>query len=188
MDYKPQTGDIFLCDSDRMGAKMVKFFMQAPTLWQWIWRYMLNTQETVRFYHAGMILNETQIIEQQGKVQIDDINKIFPRKIVIYRMKYLTPTSQLIIQTRAKSDIGKTYGIVLVLAKTLTWLTGLTLFVNVFGALDRQHEICINRVCKWYNHFCDFGSKKYFVDNTKTVDEYCQKHPEEWEVVYQNGV
>jgi len=188
MIYKAKAGDIFLCDSPRFAATMVKFLMQAPTIWQWLYRAIRHTQQPVRFYHAGMILGDSVLIEQQAKVQYGETQKILNRKVVVYRKKDLTVEQETTITMRAISDLGQEYGLVLVIAKTLTWLTGLTFFVNVFGALDRKHEICINRVCKWYNHICDFGSKKYFVDNTKSVDEYCQSHPEEWEVVYQNGV
>jgi len=186
MTYNAQCGDFFLCDSDRLAAKMVKFLMQSPTIYQQIYRFFRRTLEPVRFYHAGLILGN-QIIEQQSKVQYGETNKILSRKIIIYRKKNLTESELVTIKKRAIADLGEGYGILLVIAKTLTWLTGLTLFVNILGALDREHEICINRVCKWYNHICDFGSDKYFVDNTKTVDEYCQNHPEEWEIVYRNG-
>lgn len=186
MNYIPQTGDIFLCDSNRIGARIVKFLMQAPTIWQWIWREIRGTQEPVRFYHAGMVLDRERIVEQQAKVQYGEVKKILSRKIVIYRKKNLRGEDQTLLFVRAINDLGEGYGVLLVFAKLFTWLTGLTLFVNILGALDRKHEICINRVCRWYNHICDFGSTKYFEDNTKTVDEYCQNHPEEWEIVYQN--
>lgn len=186
MEYKAKLGDIFLCDSDRIAAKIVKFFMTAPTIYQYIWRAIRGTQETVRYYHAGLVLSNTQIIEQQSKVQYGDTQKILSRKIIIYRKKDLTEEQQNTIKNRALEDLGRGYGIILVLTKTFAWLTGMYFLVNWIGALFRKQEICINRVCKWYNHICDFGSPKYFMDTTKTVDEYCQNHPEEWKVVYKN--
>jgi len=186
MDYTPQVGDIFLCDSSRLNAKIVKFLMQSPTIYHQIWRYFRHTLEPVYYYHAGMVISENQIIEQQFRVQKDDLDKILTRDIIIWRKKDLTKEQQDTIKQRATEDIGKTYGIILVIAKTLTWVTGVKLFINILGALDRQHEICINRVCKWYNHICDFGSPKYFEDNTKTVNKYCEQYPEEWEIIYLN--
>lgn len=195
MDYKPECGDIFLCASDRYMAKFVMFLMQSPTLWQQIWRSFRETLEPVRFYHAGMVLNKNEIVEQQGKVQIAPLDKILSRKVIIYRYKYINDldrrfpntTNQNIIEARALADVGEGYGIFDVLAKTLTWLTGIKWFVTVIGKLTPNEQICINRVIYWYKGICDFGVG-YTLANTKIVDEYCQSHPEEWEVVYSSGV
>ncbi len=184
--YKAQAGDIFLCDSDRTGAKIVKFFMTAPTLWQYIWRAIRGTQEKVRYYHAGMILDDTTMVEQQGKVQFGETQKILSRRITIYRRKNMTQEQMDLVETRARTQIGQGYGVEDVLAHTFAWLTGLQIIVKLIGTISRNNDICVNRVARWYNHICSFGSNWYQV-TTKTVDEYCQKHPEEWEVVYTNG-
>jgi len=62
-------GDFFLVDSQRTGAKIVKYFQTAPTIWQHLWRKIRGTQEKVLYYHVGMLINGDTIIEQQGKVQ-----------------------------------------------------------------------------------------------------------------------
>jgi 5S rRNA maturation endonuclease (ribonuclease M5) len=36
VNYKPQIGDIVLIDSDQTGARIVKFFMTAPTWYKHI--------------------------------------------------------------------------------------------------------------------------------------------------------
>lgn len=184
--YKPKLGDIFLCDSDRLAAKMVKFLMQSPTIYHQIYRWIFKKLEPVRYYHAGMIFDEFNIIEQQGKVQLKPIDKILSRKIIIYRKKDLNLLDKYDIYKRAERDLGKHYGVLLVLAKAFAWLTGMFFVVNWLGRLDKTHQICINRVCKWYDGVCDFGSKGYFLDNTKTVDEYCRNNSEDWEIVYKN--
>ena len=44
---KIQKGDLFLVDSDNTGAKIVKFFMIAPTWYHHLWRKIRGTQEEV---------------------------------------------------------------------------------------------------------------------------------------------
>ena len=184
--YEAQAGDVFLCDSDRIGAKIVKFFMQSPTVYQQIWRFMTHTLQSVRYYHAGMILSDTQMIEQQGKVQYGDTQKILSRRITIYRKKSLTTDQQALLKERAIAQLGQGYGVAEVIGHTLTWLTGIRYFIVLLGALTRQNEICVNRVVRWYNHIDAFGSKTIYEATTKTVDEYCTISPD-WEIVYFNA-
>ena len=183
--YKAQCGDIFLCDSDRTGAKIVKFFMTAPTWYQYLWRMFRGTQEPVRYYHAGMILDENQMIEQQSKVQYGNTKKIFSRRITIYRKRNLTETQRELLRLRAVSQLGQGYGIEDVIAHTIAWLTGLQFIVTIVGALSRNNDICVNRVARWYNHIEYFGTDKYKI-TTKTMDEYLSYLPNGWEIVYYN--
>jgi hypothetical protein len=188
MEYNAQCGDIFLCDSDRTGAKIVKFLQQAPTVWQWIWRQIRHTQEPVRYYHAGMILSNEQIIEQQWKVQYGNTQKILSQNIIIYRYKKLSVNDIIFtLIKRTKEDLGKIYDIPQLIGKTLTWLTGIKLFVRLLGGLSKEEEICVTRIGDWYEGICDFGVKTRSEITTKIIDEYCQNHPEEWEIVYQNN-
>jgi hypothetical protein len=193
MEYTAQCGDIFLCDSNKTGAKIVKFLQQAPTIWQWIWRQIRHTQEPVRYYHAGMILSDEQMIEQQWKVQYGDTQKILSRKIIIYRYKNNNPKKfseryfQRVVKSRAEEDLGKIYDIPQLIGKTLTWLTGIKLFVRLLGGLSKEEEICVTRIGDWYEGICNFGVKTRSEITTKIIDEYCQNHPEEWEIVYQNN-
>ena len=188
MTYNPECGDIFLCDSDQVGAKIVKFLQQSPTVWQQIWRFFTHRLEEVRFYHAGMIIDDLQIIEQQWKVQYADINKIFDRRIIIYRMKHLGNTNMNIVRQRAIEDIGKIYDIPQLIGKTLTWLTGIKWFVRFLGKLSKEEEICVTRVGDWYENICDFGVRTKHEITTKVIDDYCRRRVEEWEIVYQNKV
>ena len=186
MDYNAQCGDIFLCDSDRVGARMVKFFMQSPTVWHQLWRYMTNTLQPVRYYHAGMVLSDTQMIEQQSKVQYGDTQKILSRRITIYRKKNLADSQKELLKSRAINQLGQGYGVEDVVAHTLTWLTGIRAFVIGVGAISRNRAICVNRVARWYNHIDNFGSPDWYEVTTKTMDEYLAKSPE-WEVVYEHA-
>jgi hypothetical protein len=187
MEYNAKCGDIFLCDSDRAGAKIVKFLQQAPTIWQWIWRYFRGTQEPVRYYHAGMIISNEQMVEQQWKVQYGTTQKILSRKIIIYRYKNIPDEIRWIFQRRAIDDIGKIYDIPQIIGKTLTWLTGINLFVRFLGTLSQEEEICVTRIGDWYKNICNFGVRTQSEITTKILDEYCQTHPNEWEIVYQNN-
>ena len=185
MEYKAQMGDIFLVDSDKTGAKITKFFMQAPTIYQWLWRKIRGTQEVVNYYHAGMILGNDQLIEQEAKVEYGDLQKRLTQRIVIYRNKNLNLDQMILLRFRAISQLGQGYGIEDIIAHTLTWLTGIRLFVILIGSLTRNTDICVNRVARWYNHIDNFGINWYEV-TTKTMDEYCSKSSD-WERVYING-
>lgn len=186
MNYNPKLGDIFLCDSSRLGAKIVRFLQQSPTIWQQIWRYFRHTLEPVNYYHAGMVISESQIAEQQWKVQLADLNKILSRKIVIYRKKDLTEVQQHILYDRALEDVGKIYDIPQLIGKTLTWLTGIKFFVRILGALSKENEICVTRIGDWYKYICNFRVKTKHEITTKILDEYCSNNPKEWEVIYKN--
>jgi len=181
-----KAGDIFLCDSDRIGAKIVKFLMTAPTVWHYIWRHFKGTQKHVRYYHAGMMLSATQLIEQQGRVQLDSADKILSRDVVVYRMKNLEDEARLILCVEAMSEIGHGYDIPLIFGKTLTWLTGIRLFTDILGFLSVNEEICVTRVGWWYLGLCQFGVKNHSELTTLIMDEYCMKSAD-WEVVYQNA-
>jgi hypothetical protein len=186
MDYKPQTGDFFLCDSDNVAPRIVKFLQQSPTIYQQIWRYFRGTLETVRYYHAGMVLNETQIIEQQTKVQLADINKIYNRDIVIYRIQGLNDFDRERIKNIALIDLGKGYDVSLILGKTLTWLTGIQFFQVLGGKLSPNAEICVSRVAEWLYEYCDFGVNYHGSVTTKIQDEYCQNNPSKIIEVYKH--
>ena len=95
MDYsgiKLQAGDIFLTDDFSIQSKIVKFLMRSPTLWQHIWRLIRGTLEAVRFYHAGLVLTSTQIVEQQTDVRIRNVDVIFKnnKNFVIWRNNKLS--------------------------------------------------------------------------------------------------
>jgi hypothetical protein len=188
MNYNAHCGDIFLCDSDRTGAKIVKFLQQSPTIWHQIWRYFNHTLEPVRFYHAGMVLIKNRIMEQQWKVQDGDLDKILSRRIIIYRNTTVDSYLENLLLSRALEDLGKIYDIPQLIGKTFTWLTGLKFFVDILGGMTKEEEICVTRIGDWYQNICNFGVKYRSELTTKIIDEYCASHPYEWEVVYQNGV
>lgn len=187
MAYTAQCGDVFLSDSDRLGAKMVKFLQQAPTLWQWLWRALRNTQEPVNYYHGGIILSQEQLIEQQWKFQYGQTSKISPRKVVIYRLKGLTDHDREYIKAKALADLGHIYGLALIMGKTLTWLTGINWFQQFLGKEFSKTEICVTEVARIYQDHCKFGVKRYQEVTTKILDEWCSNPNNGWEVVYKNG-
>jgi hypothetical protein len=184
MDYIPVLGDIFLCDSSRFGARVVKFFMQSPNVYLQIWRYIFHNLDIVRYYHCGLIVGN-QIIEQQSVVKYGETKKILSRKIMIYRKKNLTEQQRYDICQSAINDLGEGYGILSVIGKFLTWLTGIPLFEDLMHIGDK--DICVNRIAYWYfkSNKELFGQKNFKRTTTKTMDEYCSKSPN-WEVVYEN--
>ena len=186
MTYTPELGDIFLCDSNRLGAKIIKFLQEAPTIWIWIYRQIRGTQQICRYYHAGMFVSPSYIAEQQGKVQQVKADKIYSRDIIIYRNEKLTPFEKRLLTKRVAEDIGKGFDVVLIIGKTLTWLTGIKWFAVILGKLSKNEEICITRISKWYRGICDFGLENWNLATTKNVDTWCGNHINGWEIVYEN--
>jgi len=186
MEYNAKPGDIFLCDSDRFAAKMVKFLMQSPTVYQQIWRAITHKLEPVRYYHAGMVIDNEKMIEQQGKVQFGETQKILSRRITIYRNKYLTDQQRLDLVDAGITDLGEKYGVMSVFGKLFTWLTGIYWFEDTMHIGDT--DICINRVAYWYwkSNGELFGVKTFKRSTTKTMDSYCS-NSFKWEAVYYNG-
>jgi len=172
------TGDIFLTDNERTASKIVKFLMQSPTVYQQVWRWMRGTLEVVRYYHAGIILNNTQVIEQQGVVEINDLNKIFKKKYIIWQNKTLTDEQRQKIITIAKEDLGEGYGILECFGKLITWITGIKWFSKWFDM--KNNAICVVRVAEWYKKAVNqsFGVSNVNYVTTKIMDEFCQRHPD----------
>ena len=84
-----QPGDIFMNDRpNKTGVKIVKFFMTSPTWIHHLWRKIRRTQEIVRFFHPGIVSDDTEkVFEQQKYVQLSDAKKvIFDRKHINIHM------------------------------------------------------------------------------------------------------
>jgi len=146
-EYKSQIGDIVLIDSDKTGARIVKFFMTAPTWYQHLWRAIFRSNVKVRYYHVAMMLNDSNtLIEQQYKVEQRQWNPNSTQ--IIFRKKKLYETEKLQLYGVALNDTGKKWDVVNCIGKFLTWLTGIpffAMFVQWPG-----HEICVCRVAAWY--------------------------------------
>lgn len=179
-------GDIILTDSNRFGAKCVKFLMTAPTIWQYIWRAMRGTQQEVRFYHVGMCLSSTSAIEQQSRVQIVPIDDILDKdKYIVYRNKFLSSEERDLLHQYATADDGEKYDILLILGKTLTWLTGIRWFTRIFQQPEK--EFCVTRVAYWYSLIdIGFGRLCWHEVTTDDMDNYCRIH--KWMVVDEKGI
>jgi len=182
-----QAGDIFIIDDDSFGANTVKFLQTAPTVWHHIWRGITRTQEKVLYYHAGIFLNELTTVEQQWKCQVMDGQRILKstKRCLVFRFKGVTESN---IPPFAIDDIGKPYGILHCIGKTITWLTGIKWFCRYVK--EPNGEICINRVCKWVNqaYYFTFGEKTYTELTTHIVYKYIKAHPEMFEIIYTNEV
>lgn len=178
-----KAGDIFFTDNYSVASKIVKFLMVAPTIWQYIWRAIRKTQNEVRFYHAGLILSQDEMIEQQSDVRFGNTEKIFRKEYVIWRNKKLSNLESHMITEIAKLDLGKKYDILLCVGKLFTWLTGIKIFTRVIQ--QREKEICVTRVAKWYQLATgiNFNCKTWHEVTTDIIDDYCCAHPEEWEQI-----
>ena len=184
-NIKLQTGDIFLTNDFSFASKMVRFLMQSPTIYQQIWRWFRGTLETINFYHAGMVLNETQMIEQQSIVKIRSVSRIFRKDYVIWRNKNLTEHDKNNLVEISIDDVGEGYGILECIGKLFTWLTGIKWFSKWFDMKDRA--ICVVRVAEWYllNGIENFGVSNPNYITTKILHNYCKNHLEEWECRYE---
>ena len=151
-----ETGDIFLIDSNAWYANLVKFLMRSPTLYHYIlgriYEFIAKKEapqwlmRKSPYYHAGMILDSTHIIEQQKIVEIDNIDTILKKKHCIIRRKNTTQEEREKLVSFMKADLGKGYDWLLCIGKLFSWLTGIKLF-SVFMNLPHK-EICINRIAK----------------------------------------
>lgn len=189
MGYEPQIGDIVLEDSNKTGAKIVKYFMRSKTLWIDLWRILTNKLEKVQYYHVAMLLsngfngfsNTATIAEQQWKVQLDDWNP--NSRQIIFRKKDLKVEQQVSLKVIALNDMKKKWDVLNAIGKFLTWLTGIPLFaryVEFPGA-----EICVNRVASWYwkKDIDKFGVKNHSELTTHLLYKYLINNPN-YEVVY----
>jgi hypothetical protein len=185
MDYTPQLGDIALCASTRLSAKIVMFLQQEKTIWHWIYKKIFNKpMNEVKYYHGLMVLNEKEIIEQQWKIQIDSLDKILTRDIIIFRKNNLTDKEKNILYINAIQDLGKTYDILLMFGKTLTFVTGIKWFAKHIQQPDK--EFCISAVADWYWQIgIQFGLETKELITTDIMEEYCLKS-EEFDVIYIN--
>jgi len=187
-------GDIFFTDSDKTGPKIVKFLMQSPTVWHWALGKFLGMFSKklkakfispVRMYHAGMFLDEGNIIEQQWPVQTRPLKdtKILGGKHCIWRYKHLTEGQAVALQILAESRIGTTYDIQLILGKTMTWLTGIQWFVRNVEAKDK--DICITFVAYLYFKTINYnwGRKTWHEITTDIMDDWNVAHPEDWDLI-----
>lgn len=188
MKYMP--GDIFLIDSNRTPAKIVKFLMTAPTIWQHIWRGIRGKNDKVDFYHAGMIMSNNMVIEQQDKVEFENVYDAFQKKdrYVVWRKKDLSPKQRIRLIEIAQMDLGEGYDIPLIFGKTLSWLTGIKQFTRFVEA--KEKDICVTRVGYWYHRALGytFGVRTWHEITTKLMNQYCLTHSEEWEIVDFKGV
>jgi len=185
MNYIPEIGDIFICDSTRFGAKLVKFLQQEPTLWVWLYKKIFKIPlNEVLYYHAGMAISATELIEQQWTVQKDEVDKILTRDVVIFRKKNLTEEQKMILYNRAIEDIGKTYDVLLMIGKLLTWLTGIKWFLRIIQLSDK--EFCISAVADWYTYIKEYFGLSYKEEITTDILYEYLIGSSEWEIVYKN--
>jgi hypothetical protein len=182
VNYKPQIGDIVLIDSDQTGARIVKFFMTAPTWYKHIWRALWKTQTKVEYYHVAMMLEDT-MIEQQYRVRTKDWNP--NSKQMIFRRKKLTVHEKTQLQAVSKNDLKKKWDILNAIGKFFTWLTGIPLFAMFVQWPN--HEICVCRVASWYEIVLNekFGCLTRSEITTQRMYEYLKLNPK-YEIVYVN--
>ena len=184
-DYTLTTGDIILVDSQKGGAKIVKFFMTAPTWVQYLWRAIRGTQKHIPYYHVRMAIPTSteplRCIEQQAKVETRDWNPLSVQ--AIFRTN-LTEDQKVRLTLRSIEDIGQGYDILNIVGKTLTWLTG----IKVFGRYLQwpRAEVCVNRVAYWYEKEVGetFGAVTHSEVTTQSMYESMLNNPK-YTCVYQ---
>lgn len=183
------TGDIFLVDSKKTGAKIAKYFQTAPTIYQHYWRKIRGTQEKVLFYHVGMYSDAHNIIEQQSKVIVRSSDKLLNtnNELLVVRRKGLSKIERNYLLKIAMNDLGEGYDIVNIFGKLFTWLTGIKLFAR-YVQLPNQ-DICINRVAYWFKKAFDisFGVKTHSALTTHLLYKYLMAHLDDWEIVYRGN-
>lgn len=185
-----QTGDIFFVDSNKTGAKIVKFFQTAPTWYQHLWRKIRGTNEKVLFYHVGLFSDPHNLIEQQNKVIVRSNKKLLStgNKVIVFRLTALTKVERSHLLKVAMEDLGKKYDVVNCTGKILTWLTGIPYFAK-YMQMPNQ-DICIIRIAYWYKKAFSitFGAKTHSELTTHSLYKYLMCHlrsTDDWEIVYE---
>lgn len=180
-------GDFFIVDSNRTGARIVKFLMTAPNMFVHLWRKIRGTQEIPLFYHAGLFSDSDNIIEQQKLTQEVSSAKLLStgNKLLIFRLKNLTDADRHKLVTNARESIGDFYGILSCVGKTLTWVTTIKWFAR--HIYWKNTNICINKICQWALNSVreTFGTKHYHELTTHLVYKYVMRHPEKFILVYE---
>lgn len=183
---KFKTGDIYITDNWSTGAKIVQFLSTCNTCWEHLWLFLFNkdklNSKRPEGYHYGMVLDPDTVIEQQGAVEIKDINKIFKKEVYIYRKMGLTEYDKNILLIEAIGDLNEGYGILECFGKLLAWLTGIKYFVRWLDMKDRS--ICVVRIGEWFKGLDSFGVShpSYLKANMK--EKYLDTNPK-WKLIYE---
>lgn len=187
MNFLP--GDLILVDSNKTGPKIVKFFMTAPNAYIHLWRKIRGNQEKVNYYHVAMILNDHEIIEQQGEVEIAPLEKTLNKNenLLFVRYKNTTPDQRARCASIAKADLGEKWDVLNAIGKFITWLTAIPLFARYIQ--KPEDEICVCRVGLWWrNAFGEkFGVKDHSELTTHKMYNYIMSHLDKFEIVYAQG-
>ena len=115
-------------------------------------------------------------------MELEDVYDAITKKkqYVIWRLEGITPEGELALKERALQDLGEKYDVLLILGKTLTWLTGIPYFARYVEA--DQKEFCVTRVALWYKDILKerFGKATHHEVTTDIIDDWCKANPERW--------
>ena len=177
--------DIFLNDATFFFARVVKFLMKYPTLWHFLFGKIWGWKpDEVRYYHAGLIIDDRYVVEQQWRVRVAGINQVTEKKSIVWRRpEPLTRYEESAIMNELMS-IGErqVYDWLHILGKFLTWLTGIKYFERHVQFPSR--EICCTLVARCYAAIgIDFGKSNWTEVSTDDIDDYCEA--QKWIKVYE---
>ena len=188
--FKLQAGDIFLLDSNSTESKIVKFLMSSDTIWHWIVgklyefitgkyapHWLIRPQY---YYHVGLIYSDSETIEQQGKVLKMPISRLDGKSYMIIRKIGLTDAQLNTLLATATNDLGNGYDILLIIGKSLHWLTGIPFFTLLLNLPKK--ELCVTITAKWiYKTWGElWGRKNYNFVQTDDMYYYAINHPSEY--------
>jgi len=185
MNVNLKPGDIVFLDSDKTGAKIIKYLMRSPTFWVDLYRIVTKTVQPSNYYHPFLVVSPNLAIEQQFKVQYKNLDNPYHNDVKYLVARKINLTSEQIqnLINIAEGEKGQLWGIINVWGKFLTWLTG----IKLFGRIVRwpTQEVSALRIARWiYLSFGEtFGQVHYEDNTTKTMYEYVLAHPEEWAII-----
>lgn len=185
-----QKGDIIFEDSEKTGAKIVKYFMRSPSLWHDLYRIITKKVKKCEYYHPLMILNgnTNEYIEQQFRVQKGQESALLApeRHILVARKVGLSRSDKNRLQAIAEGNIGALWGILESVGKFLTFLTSIPYFARYLRWPN--HHVSAVRVCQWlYETYGEtFGMKTYGENTTKTMVDFIRSHPKQWQIIYES--
>lgn len=185
MNY--EFGDIIFEDSDKGGPKIVKYFMRSPNVWVDLWRMLNGRLQKSEYYHPAVALGNSQMAEQQLRVQITSIENFNQNKFIVFRRKNITHYQATRLNEVINKEQGQLWGIIQTFGKFATWLTGIPLFSRYFKLPNE--EVSATRVARWYyKAFGEtFGLPTYQENSTHTMVTYMLNHPETYTIIEKVG-
>lgn len=169
-----QSADIGLSSSDSFVGRAIRYFEAAQS-------------GSARYSHAwialGKLTDKPQVIESLWKIARSPVGKYADQKIIVYRHKNLTRGQRNEVALKCVELTNHSYGTLKIPLFALDGIFRTYFFTKMFGV--SSFKVCSNLVAWAYESVLGhevFGTCWRSV-TPDVIDDYCQAHPDTWEVV-----